>query len=74
MTTLLPYLALNNSAQHESPGLSPICMGGCHAGQGKTPSFRLDKQALEATTTRQLQVRKEKKRPHLSALSKQGAW
>ena len=28
----------------------------CFAEQGKAPSFRLDKQALEATTTRQLQV------------------
>ena len=29
----------------------------CFAEQGKAPSFRLDKQALEATTTRQLQVK-----------------
>ena len=29
----------------------------CFAEQGKAHSFRLDKQALEATTTRQLQVK-----------------
>ncbi len=36
--------------------LKLFILGLCFAEQGKAPSFRLDKQALEATTARQLQV------------------